>query len=221
MFPGSGDVYVRFHDILGTPMFTILVHMIRGKFYPGLYDTSFLQNVDIESLIRMYLGRPFENFLDIEALNVHHFTKEQNENLMYEMLKEIPYDTFSPVNLQNAFLLHPIVDRLHVYTKRNETQIPHVIGKMSYYIGTVDYRYGEFKDIIRDAKSHATLITTSTQEARTFLDSPHPHRYVSLIFPNNYDPIKSISDVYSKFADRITVIDLSNRVKIWKESLVL
>ena len=219
MFPGSGDVYVKYHDIIGTPRFSVLVKLIRNQLHPGLYETSFFQRISKQDLVQWYLARTKENFLDIDMINVHGFTPDENDRILQQMLKEVPYATFAPVNLMSAVVLHPIIERLHVYSYHEERAIEYAIAPMRYNVPSVDYRFGDFSDIINDAKDHATLITTSTAEARAFLKSEHKHRYIALIYPNMYDSIRSISDVYSSYSDRISIIDLSNRIKIWEESI--
>lgn len=220
MFPGSGDVYVKFHDIIGTPRFSVLVNLIRGRMHEGLFNTSFLGKLLLKDLIEWYVKRRYENFLDDPIINMHKFTPEQNEKLMLQMLSEVSYESFCPFNLASILVLHPIIERLHVYSKHNEPGIHEVAATMSNQVRSVDCPYGNFADIISNCGDHATLITTSTEDVRTFLDSKYDNRYAALIFPNEYDSIKNISDVYSNHSSRITVLDITRRIKIWEESLL-
>lgn len=219
MFPGSGDVYVQFHDILGTPMFDVLRKIIYGELVPGLYDTGFLGRIPIEQQIQWYLLRPKFNFLQIPEINIHHLTDDENDRMMQQLLEKVSYDTFSPVDLISSFMLHPIVDHLHVYSRFNEPRITLIANRAIRSVQSVEYQYGLFQEIIRPATDHASLITTSTQEAKTFLDSKYKNRYVTLIFPNGYDSIRNLSDIYSQYANQINVIDLRARVQVWKETV--
>ena len=219
MFPGSGDVFVSYHDIIGTPKFSVLVELIQGHLVPGVYNTYFFELMSVSEVIQWYMSRHHDNFLNDPQINQCGFTKEQNDRMLQELLAKVSYTTFAPVNLMTALMLHPIVDNLHIYTKEQENG---AVGATQLFINSVknvDYRYGDIKDIIRSATDHCTMITTSTSDARSFLDSKYEHRYVSLIFPNNYDDIRNISDIYSQYGDRITIIDIRHRIKQWEESL--
>ena len=217
MFPGCADVYVQYHDILGTPMFSVLQDIIQGKLVPGLYHTGPLGRISLEELMQWYLLRPRFNFLQIPALNVHQFTEEQNDKMMEQLLSQTSYDTFPLVNLVNAFFLHPVVEHLHVFSLHQESSIKQQIEKMRKNVQVLDYRFGSVESVIQDAKSHATLITTSTAQVRRFLSIDYPHRYAYLIYPNGYDPIQNISDIYFQYSDRLGVIDIRNRLEQWKE----
>lgn len=217
MFPGSSDLYISYHDILGTPQFMLLLELARGIKYPGLYDTNIFSAYTIEELIRWYLYRPKKNFLNL--INANGFTEEENDSILYHALLEMnTYSSFIPVNLYEALIVHPIVDNIHVYTEKNE---PLVQKELAYFGKNlhVQYEYGKFEDIISIAKDQCTLVTTSTQEMKTFMAGEYRHRYTSLIYPNEYDSIKNISDVYSIYAGKISVIDIRSRVEIWKESI--
>ena len=219
MFPGSGDVFVSFHDIIGTPKFSVLVKLIRGQIVPGVYNTYFFELMSVSDVIRWYMNRQYDNFLDDPKINVNEFTKDQNEKMLSQMLRQVSYESFAPVNLMTALMLHPIVDHLHIYTKNQESGVESILHLFSNNVQTVDYRYGNIDTILRNAKDQCTMVTTSTQDAKAFLDSPYKNRYVSLIFPNNYDDIRNISDIYSKYCDRITVIDIRNKIRQWEESI--
>lgn len=219
MFPGSGDVFVKYHDIIGSPKFSVLVEIIRGHMVPGIYNTYFFQEMTVRDVIQWYVNRKYENFLNDPQLNQCNFTHDQNDRILDELLRKVSYATFAPVSLMTAFMLHPIVDRLHIYTDNYDAGAERSCSLFTNTIKTVDYRYGEIEDIIKNTKDHCSLITTSTHDAKIFLDSKYENRFVSLIFPNNYDDIRNISDIYSKYSDRITIIDISSRLNLWEESL--
>lgn len=220
MFPGSGDVFVRYHDIIGTPRFNVMINMIRGHLVPELYDLSFFRYMSVHNAIDWYVNRTNENFLDTDFININHFTKDENEKILQQLLAKLnDYISFSPVDLLNAFTMHPIAERLHIYTKYPEDQLEDAISQFSRVIRRVTVEHGEFSNIISEAKDHCTLITNSTSEARIFLQSEFKHRYVSLIYPNHYDDIRQISDIYSIYAKNIDVIDIRNRLHIWEELL--
>lgn len=220
MFPGSADVYIRYHDILGTPMFNLYREMGYGNIISGVYNMGPLRFLPIEHQIINYLRRKRFNFLNDPDINILNFTEEENDRMLKQLLQEVNYQTFSPVNLYNAFFLHPIAERVHVYSKFYEPQIESVIEPIRGNCQQLDYKYGNFDDIIKTSTSHASLVTTSTSEARTFLKAPFKHRYVSIVFPVGYDDLRNISDIYSDYADQINVIDIRNRLKIWKENIV-
>lgn len=219
MFPGSGDVFVSYHDIIGTPKFSVLVKIIQGQLVPGIYNTYFFEMMSVSEVIQWYMNRHHDNFLNDPQINQCGFTKEQNDRMLQELLSKVSYATFSPINLMTALTLHPIVDRFHIYTKNQEIGAEGACSLFTNCIKTVDYRYGNIENILKNAKDHCTMITTSTHDAKVFLNSQYEHRYVSLIFPNNYDDIRNISDIYSKYSDRITIIDIRSKLKIWEESL--
>lgn len=219
MFPGSGDVFVSYHDIIGTPKFSVLVEIIRGQVVPGIYNTYFFQTMSVSEAIHWYVNRKYDNFLNDPQINQCGFTTEQNDRMLQELLSKVSYATFAPVNLMTAFMLHPIVDRLHIYTKEHEDGAERSCSLFTNSIKTVNYRSGNIEDVLKNAKDQCSLITTSTHDAKVFLDSKYENRFVSLIFPNNYDDIRNISDIYSKYSDRITIIDINTRLKIWEESL--
>ena len=149
MFPGAGDVFIKFHDIIGTPMFTVLVKLISGEFHQGLFNRAFFSDIPLDELIQWYIYRTKENVLDCLMTD---FTPEENHKMMQYMLREVPYNSFPPVNLYQAFILHPICEHLHIYTDEEEPQIQFLLKKFEHITHTADYRYGNFGDIIRNVK---------------------------------------------------------------------
>lgn len=220
MFPGSGDVFVRYHDIIGTPRFNVLVNMIRGHLVPGLYDLSYFRYMSVHRAIDWYVNRNTENFLDTKFININHFSEEENEKMLQQLLAKLPsYISFAPVDLLSAFTMHPIAERLHIYTKYTENAVDDAVAQYSRVIRRVTVEHGEFSDIIKGIKDECTLITNSTKEAKMFLQTEYKHRYVYLIYPNQYDDIRKISDIYSIYANNIGVIDIRNRLHIWEDLL--
>lgn len=219
MFPGSNHVYIKYHDVLGTPRFSILNRLVYEDAYPGLYDVSFLKDKKKSELINWYINRKHENFLNDDQINMNKFTSDENENILQTLLRETEYDTFAPFDFLNIFILHPIVDHLHIYTTRQEPGISAVIEPFAQNMSDLSYNYGPFESVISHAKDQCTLITNCSDDVRKFANPKYPNRYFVYVQPNNYDPLESLSDIYATYVNRLTVIEFANRLKLWEESI--
>jgi hypothetical protein len=219
MFPGSNHVYIKYHDILGTPRFTILQRLLTKKFHPGLYDVSFLDGKKHSELIHWYMNRKHENFLNDPLINMNTFTPDENDRIMQSFLKLVGYTSFIPVLLMDAFIVHPIVDHLHIYSKTREPGIESYLGRYTSHMSDVNYLTGDIEKITIDARDQCTIVTNSSEDIRKFADPRYPNRYFIYIQPNHYDPIESLSDIYANFSNRFTVIDVNNRLKVWEDLL--